>query len=57
MLQRAIIGFPDLVGSNQLLPLTACLPSLAFISLHESVGSSGIESTGTRITGDCHETH
>ena len=52
MLQRAIIGFPDLVGSNQLLPLTACLPSLAFISLHESVGSSGIEPTGTRITGD-----
>lgn len=33
--------------SNQKLPLTACLPSLALISAQESAGTSGIEPRGT----------
>ena len=33
--------------SNQYLPLTACSPSLALISLQDSAGNSGIEPRGT----------
>lgn len=33
--------------SNQNLPLTACSPSLALISLQDSAGNSGIEPRGT----------
>lgn len=33
--------------SNQYLPLTACSPSLALISLQVSAGNSGIEPRGT----------
>ena len=37
---------PGLILDSQYLPLTAC-PSLAFISLHDSAGSAGMEARGT----------
>ena len=37
-----------MIQSSQYLRLTACPPSLAFISLHESAGRSGMEPSGTR---------
>ena len=38
-----------LVWSNQYLPLAACPPSLALISLHETGGSSGMEPRETGV--------
>ena len=43
--RTAMFGFMD---DSQYLPLTAC-PSLAFISLHDSAASSGMEPRGTGI--------
>ena len=36
-----------MMESNQYLPLTACPPSLAFISLHVCADNSGMEPRGT----------
>ena len=47
MSQWARIVFKSLMESNQYLPLTACSPSLALISLQVSAGNSGIEPRGT----------
>ena len=48
MSQSASEVFPGLIESNQYLPLTACAPSLALISLHDLAGNSGIEPSGTK---------
>ena len=47
MSQSASEVFPGLIESNQYLPLTACAPSLALISLHDLAGKSGMEPSGT----------
>jgi len=52
MSQGASTGCPGMIKSNQYLPLTACLPSLALISLHVSAGSSGMEPRGTGTQKD-----
>ena len=53
--QWASTIFPGMIESNQYLPLTACPPSLALISLHVSAGSSGMEPRGTREKKSRHD--
>ena len=52
MSQGASTGCLGIIESNQYLPLTACPPSLALISLHVSAGSSGMEPRGTGTQKD-----
>lgn len=47
MSQSTSTTSPGIIESSQYLPLAACSPSLAFISVHDLAGSSVMEPRGT----------